>query len=69
MKNTYYCVSNVIRDDLKSEAHIFTVEAETKPESTCHSTRRADYYKDYFDTLAEAEQFIEESLTENTQML
>ncbi len=69
MKNTYYCVSNVIRDDLKSEAHISTVEAETKPESTCHSTSRADYYKDYFDTLAEAEQFIEESLSEKTKML
>lgn len=65
MKNTYYCVSNVITDDLKSNTHISTVEAETKPQSTFRSTNRADYYKDYFDSLAEAEQFIEESLPEN----
>lgn len=53
----YYCVSMTIKGN-SHEAHISKVLAKSKPENTFHSTDRADYYKDYFDSYEEAEAFI-----------
>lgn len=61
-ERTFYCVSMVIHDDLRTEMHISTVVADTKPENTSCSTSRADYYKDYFDTKEEAEKFYRDNL-------
>lgn len=60
-KKTFYCVAMTIYDNGRAVMHISTVEAEAKPESTFVSTRRADYYKDYFDTAKEAQQFYNEN--------
>lgn len=34
-----------------------------KPENKCKSTSRADYYTDWFETLEDAQRFVEQSKT------
>lgn len=60
-KKVFYCVGMTIYDNGRSVMHISTVEADTKPENTFVSTTRADYYKDYFDTEREAQQFYDDN--------
>lgn len=59
---TFYCVTSSFDDYGRVTANITaTVEAESKPESTYKSTRRKDIYSDWFDTLDEANAFVEEA--------
>ena len=59
---TYYCVTTSFDDHGRVTAGITnTIEAESKPESTFTSTSRKDIYTDWFDSLKEAREFVEES--------
>lgn len=57
---TFYCVATTIKDNGQCSCNIVdTVEAETKPENKCKSTSHADYYTDWFETLEDAQNFVE----------
>lgn len=59
---TFYCVSTVVRDNGQCSCNIVdAVESEMKPENKCKSTSRADYYTDWFETLEDAQRFVEQS--------
>lgn len=64
-EKTYYVVSTVIsgtRSTIRSTVNMAgTVKATEKPETKFRSTKLADYYLDYFDTLEEAEKFRNEN--------
>lgn len=61
MKKYYVTVTSVFNNGRVSCNLVDCVEAEEKPESGFKSTRRCDIYVDYFESLDEAKQFIEES--------
>lgn len=58
----YYCVTTVIYDNGRITAN-FTgiVESNKKPENTYNCTKTRDIYNDWFETLEEANEFIEEA--------
>lgn len=59
---TYYCVTTSFDDKGKVTAGITNqIEAEEKPESTFRETRRKDIYNDWFESMEDAQTFIEES--------
>lgn len=58
----YYCVATTIKDDGRATQNLVEERTcETKPENKCKTTSRADYYLDWFDTLEEAQLFVEQS--------
>lgn len=66
---TFYCVETVIYDGRprvftfhKTETSIciYEVDADTKPENTFESLETRDIYKNYFETLKEAQDYINE---------
>ena len=58
LTKVFYCVSMTIYEDLRVETHISSVAAYPKPKSSYKETHRADYYLDYFNTLEEAQKFV-----------
>lgn len=59
---TFYCVATTVKDNGQCSCSIVdSVEAETKPENKCKSTSRANYYTDWFETLEDAQRFVEQS--------
>ncbi len=58
MKKTYYCVSTEFYDDGAVKAAITSSIREEKPQSTYRELSKMDAYKDWFDTKAEAEEFL-----------
>lgn len=59
---TYYCVKSSVDNRGRMTAAITeSVEAETMPESRCSSTSRKDVYTDWFESRAEAEDFVREA--------
>lgn len=59
---TYWCVTTSI-DNMGKVISAITnkFEAVCKPESTLKSTSKKDIYNDWFDSLEEAEKFVEEA--------
>lgn len=58
----YYVVVTTFDDRGRVVTNIVdTIKAKTKPELQCRSTRNADIYTDYFETLEEAKKFVEET--------
>lgn len=59
---TFYCTSMVIKDNGSTSCNVVcSVEADVKPENKHTSTRHADYYTDWFDTLEEAQEFVNDN--------
>lgn len=59
---TYYCVTTSFDDKGRVTAGITNqIEAEEKPESTFTETRRKDIYNDWFESMEEAKEFVEQS--------
>lgn len=58
----YYCVSSAYYDNGRVKASIEEVESESMPIDTREHLKKYDLYRDYFKTLAEAEQWQEESM-------
>ena len=63
MKKTYWAVSSAYYDYGHVCAHIVdSIEAEEKPESTSKSSRRADFYVDWYESLEEAQNAVREAV-------
>lgn len=59
---TYWCVTTSVDDRGRVVANITnTVEAASKPENSSKSTDRKDIYNDWFESLEEAQEFVEEA--------
>lgn len=59
---TYWCVTTAVYDSGKVVANITnTVEAVSKPENSSESKARKDIYNDWFESLEEAQEFVEEA--------
>jgi hypothetical protein len=59
---TWYCVTSSFDDRGRVTAGITdSIEAEEKPESGFTSTKRKDIYTDWFGSLHEAREFVEEA--------
>jgi hypothetical protein len=59
---TYYCVTSAIYDSGRIVVAITdSKEAETKPEDTRTAKNDRDIYEDWFDSIEEAKEFVEES--------
>lgn len=59
---TYWCVTTSVDDRGKVILAITsTVESACKPEGTSKSTRLKDIYNDWFESLDDAEKFVEEA--------
>lgn len=59
---TFYCVTTTVNDRGSMTAHITsTIEAETIPENTFANTSRRDIYNDWFNSLEDARQFVEDA--------
>lgn len=59
---TFYCVTSSFDNRGRVTAGITSsVEAETIPESTFTSTSRKDMYNDWFESIEDAKQFVEEA--------
>lgn len=58
-KQTFYAVATTIFDDGRAIVRLAgTAEDYVKPINKCHTTARADRYTDWFESLAEAEEFV-----------
>ncbi|NBI63163.1 hypothetical protein D3Z38_08920 [Clostridiales bacterium] len=58
----YYCVTTTISDRGTVTANVTsTVEADNRPEDSFTSTSRRDIYNDWFDSLEEALEFVEDA--------
>lgn len=58
-KQTFYAVATTIFDDGRTIVRLAgTAEDYVKPTNKCHSTARADRYVDWFESKAEAEEFV-----------
>ena len=61
---TFYNVMTTVDDKGRVTAAIVgTVEAKIRPESSFTNKSRRDVYNDWFDTLEEAQEFVEEAKT------
>lgn len=59
---TWYCVTSSFDDKGRVTAAVTaTREAESKPDSGFTSTARKDIYTDWFESLEEAQAFVEEA--------
>lgn len=59
---TYWCVTTSVDNRGRVVANITnTVEATSKPENSSTSTSRRDIYNDWFESLEEAQEFVEEA--------
>lgn len=59
---TYWCVTTSVDDRGRVVSNITnTVEAACKPENSSKSTARRDIYNDWFESLEEAQAFVEET--------
>lgn len=60
--NIYYCVTTAFSDKGNVMAAITNmVEAASKPENSFKSLKRKDIYNDWFESMEEAEKFVEEA--------
>lgn len=58
----FYCVTSKWDDRGNGWAGVTNIiEADKKPEGTFRSTKKADIYTDWFDSLEEAEQFVRDA--------
>lgn len=58
-KKIYYAVATTIFNDGRAIVHLAgTAEDYVKPTNKYHSTARADRYIDWFESKAEAEEFV-----------
>lgn len=58
-KQTFYAVATTVFEDGRTIVRLAGTEFDwVRPANKFHSTPRADRYIDWFDTMAEAEQFI-----------
>lgn len=58
----YYCVTTTVNDRGNVTANVTsTVEADNRPEDSFTSTIRRDIYNDWFDSLKEALEFVEDA--------
>lgn len=58
----YFCVTTSVYDSGKVIAAITsTIQAVCKPENSSKSLNRKDIYNDWFDTLEEAQEFVEDA--------
>lgn len=61
-KQTFYAVATTVFDDGRTIVRMAGTQVDwVRPKNKFHSTPRADRYIDWFDSKAEAEQFIEEN--------
>lgn len=61
-KQTFYAVATTVFDDGRTIVRMAGTHVDwVRPKNKFHSTPRADRYIDWFDSKAEAEQFIEEN--------
>lgn len=59
---TWYCVTSSFDDKGRVTAGVTaTREAEEQPESSYTSTARKDIYKDWFESLEEAQKYVKEA--------
>lgn len=59
---TYWCVTTSVNDRGLVVANITnTIEAVCKPENSSTTTKRRDIYNDWFESLEEAQAFVEEA--------
>ena len=59
---TWYCVTSSFDDKGRVTAGVTaTQDSENKPESSFTSTARKDVYNEWFDSLKEAQAFVEEA--------
>ena len=61
MKKYFVVVSTFDNRGNVTASIVDTIKAEKKPEQDYKSTRSKDIYTDYFDTLEEAKEFVEEA--------
>lgn len=61
-KKKYWCVTTSVDDRGRVVSNITdTIESTSKPENSSKSTARRDIYNDWFDSLKEAQEFVEEA--------
>jgi hypothetical protein len=58
---TFYAVTQCIYDDGRAVTTRESVEADSRPANVYREAARYDYYKSYFDTAKERDQFYEEN--------
>lgn len=59
---TYYCVTSSFDNYSRVAANITTsVEAESKPDNSFHSTCEQDVYNDWFENIEDAKKYVKDA--------